>query len=980
MYLRARRTALFLLSSLCFIAPLPASVAAVYISEIMPNNGGSLIDIDGEESDWIELYNDSESAVDLTGWYLTDSETDLTQWAFPATTIPAKEYLIVFASGKDSVQGELHAGFKLSNSGEQVLLVQPDGTTVVDQQVFPAMAKDVSFGYAFKNGIILDSGAACKAHVPTNSTDSSGWNEISFDDSSWLSGTTGVGFDSGPDYRDLIGLKLPMTAGRFPVSAYIRVPFSVTSAVHSLVLKMKYDDGFVAYLNGTPVQTANAPEPLAWDSKATLSHNNSLAIVFEEYDLTQYLGLLNEGNNILAIHGLNLRNVDGDMLILPQIEVEYDDDIDPSFFGLFASPTPGAENETVVYDGFLETPVAYPERGFYDEPIQVTLSNVTAGATIRYTTDGSEPTASSTVYTGPITIFGTTPLRTKAFMDGWKTSFSRTDTYIFLDDVIAKERSTTYINSNPVITGMDPYVLYYKTYYDANGQLCTVRDALLDIPTISVVTENENLFDARSGIYVNPDEDWEKAASVELINPDGSEGFQINSGLRIRGGWSRHEGYPKHAFRLFFRKSYGTGKLKYPLFEDEGVDEFDKIDLATAQNYCWSPGNSDDPTKNTFLRDIFARDSSRDMGAAYTRSRYYHLYLNGVYWGIYLTEERPEDSYAAAYYGGDESDYDVVKSTSWRDTEPNSISATEGNLDAYQRLYQAAMKGFANNADYFAVLGLDSNGRPDPTKEKLVDINELMDYLLVIYYTGASDNNITVFINNQLNNLYGIYNRVNPDGFKWIQHDCEHSLDTSTQLNRTGPFRDSHLSQFQYFNPQTLHEKLLANAEYRIAFADRVYKHLTNNGALTQARCEARLEARQAQIDRAIIANAARWGGLYDYYYDEWEGEYYLFFLDRDTWLYAIYEIRDFFVGRENDVIRYLKADNLLPTILPPTLSHAGGLIDPDTQVTISAAQGTIYYTVDGTDPRAIGGAIQGTAYTGPLSFEKPTILKARAW
>ena len=136
--------------------------------------------------------------------------------------------------------------------------------------------------------------------------------------------------------------------------------------------------------------------------------------------------------------------------------------------------------------------------------------------------------------------------------------------------------------------------------------------------------------------------------------------------------------------------------------------------------------------------------------------------------------------------------------------------------------------GFASNTAYFSVLGLDSNGQPDPTKEKLVDINDLMDYLLVIYYTAATDTNLSAFWGNHLNNLYGIYNRENTDGFKWILHDCEHSLDTAVTalnnnkslLDRTGPFWETNLSKLQYFNPQTLHEKLLANAEYKLAFAD----------------------------------------------------------------------------------------------------------------------------------------------------------------
>ncbi len=82
--------------------------------------------------------------------------------------------------------------------------------------------------------------------------------------------------------------------------------------------------------------------------------------------------------------------------------------------------------------------------------------------------------------------------------------------------------------------------------------------------------------------------EWERAASLELLNPDGSEGFQMNCGIRIRGGWSRHYDNPKHAFRFIFRTEYGEGKLKYPLFGNEGVDEFDNIDLRTSQNYSWS--------------------------------------------------------------------------------------------------------------------------------------------------------------------------------------------------------------------------------------------------------------------------------------------------------------------------------------------------------------------------------------------------------
>src|SRR5206468_8038325 len=101
----------------------------------------------------------------------------------------------------------------------------------------------------------------------------------------------------------------------------------------------------------------------------------------------------------------------------------------------------------------------------------------------------------------------------------------------------------------------------------------------------------KDLFDSRRGIYANASQDgiaWERPSSIELIYPDGTKGFQVNAGVRIRGGYSRSTGNPKHAFRFFFREEYGDSKLKYPLFGGGGTDTFDSIDLRTFQNYSWS--------------------------------------------------------------------------------------------------------------------------------------------------------------------------------------------------------------------------------------------------------------------------------------------------------------------------------------------------------------------------------------------------------
>jgi len=144
----------------------------------------------------------------------------------------------------------------------------------------------------------------------------------------------------------------------------------------------------------------------------------------------------------------------------------------------------------------------------------------------------------------------------------------QTHTYIFLEKVRTQRRPSSWPGTE--INGQQLDYNIRREVVNDSRYTNVFDDALLDIPTISIVTDIDHLFDPGTGIYVNAVEhgsDWERPTSVELINPDGTPGFQIDAGLRIRGGWSRNDSNPKHAFRLFFREEYGYKKLKYPLFE-----------------------------------------------------------------------------------------------------------------------------------------------------------------------------------------------------------------------------------------------------------------------------------------------------------------------------------------------------------------------------------------------------------------------------
>jgi len=237
-------------------------------------------------------------------------------------------------------------------------------------------------------------------------------------------------------------------------------------------------------------------------------------------------------------------------------------------WGFFGLPTPGAENSG-GYLNEVDAPKFSHNHGFYDTAFSLTIATETEDATIYYTLDGSEPYTfgdrlpSGTIYTEPIIITKTTCLRARAVKTGWKPSEIKTGTYIFVNDVSRQSPSglapgpgwpTGSINSQVIDYGMDPDVVndpQYKNLMD---------DSLLAVPSFSLVTGLEHLFDPATGIYVNAMQEgraWERPVSVELLNPDGSEGFQINAGFRIRGGWRRRPHNPKHPFRLFFRAEYG---------------------------------------------------------------------------------------------------------------------------------------------------------------------------------------------------------------------------------------------------------------------------------------------------------------------------------------------------------------------------------------------------------------------------------------
>ena len=242
-------------------------------------------------------------------------------------------------------------------------------------------------------------------------------------------------------------------------------------------------------------------------------------------------------------------------------------------------------------------------------------------------------------------------------------------------------------------------------------------------------------------------------------------------------------------------------------------------------------------------------------------------------------------------------------------------------------MWQASRQGFESNEAYYRIQGMNPDGTRNPDYERLLDAANLIDYMITAYFVGDRDGPGSRFTQPRPNNFYGIYNRENPDGFKWFMHDAEHSLGTGVS-NLVNPLTIFHNgfreSNFNFFNPQWLHEKLVDNAEYRRQFSDRVFELFENDGVLSVRNALARVDARAAAIETAIIAESARWGD------SKREPAY-----NEDNWENAVDGVRNFIRGRHATVIRQFQRRGWYPGTDPISfrvndITQHGGPIEPD--------------------------------------------------
>ncbi len=688
----------------------------VYINELMSSNSYVLSDEDGDYSDWIEIFNAQDTAVNLQGYGISDSKSNPFKWIFPSVVIEPKQHLLIFASDKNRTQ------------------------------------------YVNHWETIIDWGAIWKYRLGTSEPPAQ-WKNNGFDDQSWLSGKSGFGYGDNDD-STIVSTSVN--------SVYVRKTFNIQNKndIAAAVLHVDYDDAFVAYLNGVEIARENIGTegiPPAYNQSATTYVEPQ--IVFggkpKAFSISDIQSLLVEGQNVLAIQVHNYGTGSSDLTLIPFLSLGYaSDGIGASYVNklldlpfrylhtnfklsaegesviltdnnsvtvdeitfpaippdisygrkpdgsaswfLFNTPTPDVSNTTEGYIGVTDNPIVTIPPGFYQGLVNVMVQPGAGGGTIYYTLDGSEPTEQSTLYTNPILISSTKVLRVKAFNPGMIPSRTVTNTYLL----------------------------------NFSSQL----------PVFSLSTNPENFFDEETGIYSTGDsaetsfpyfganfwKDWEKPVHVEYFENDGTNnGFSMDAGIQIFGAWSR--GFPQKSLAVFARGRYGYSSIQYKLFPELPFTEYQSFVLR----------NSGNDWNYTMFRDGLMTNIVDGVGIDKQAFKPTVVFLNGEYWGIHNLREKVNEHFLAQHHNFHPDSLDILE---------NNGELIQGDSTDYLSLVNFIQNNsLANNTNYEFV------------KTK-IDVDNFIKYQIAQIYFANTDwpgNNIK-FWRNHANGKW-----------RWILYDTD---------------------------------------------------------------------------------------------------------------------------------------------------------------------------------------------------------------
>lgn len=475
-----------------------------------------------------------------------------------------------------------------------------------------------------------------------------------------------------------------------------------------------------------------------------------------------------------------------------------------------------------------------------------------AAATIRYTTDGSTPTKSSKKYAGPLQFRETTILRAVEEI-GDSLSPVATSSYIFVSSVLTQSNAP---EGYPAEWGQYSQMWGVATAdYEMDPEMTgdsklqpKIVEGLKQLPILSIVSDKDNFFsherdEERGGIYIftgPPAGDatghgWTRPASVELFGGPQRHDYSGDCGIRLHGGHGRlAEKNPKHSFRLVFKKEYGKKTMKYPVFGEDEPSQFDQLVLRCHFGNAWQHWDEGNRQRAQYTRDVWARYIQKKLGRTSVNALYVHLFINGMYWGLYNIAERVDDQFGKDHIGGKKSETDVIKI---EEDGGNHIEASEGTLDAWEEMLATVQQ-----------VGRDGLTAKLDT---LLDIDNFIDYMLINQYAGNTDWNH--------HNWYAIRRHNNDEavseGFRFLCWDSELILMSVNENVASGA-----INKDKEGYVTTIFRNLLKSDDFARRYVRRAKVLLSDNGLLGERSVVAVWDSLYHTIDKAIYAEAARWG------------------------------------------------------------------------------------------------------------------------
>lgn len=646
---------------------------SLVINEICASSITTLKDDDGEFPDWIELYNNSSKAIDLSNYALSDDPDKLVKWRFPqGSVIEPGGYFVVFASDKDREGRDgswPHASFKLRSNGETVILSDIQGR-MLDLVTYDLLEADTSWGRDEEG-----TGGFKTFRQPTPGLPNTRTGEIAMDTSLCLANTSGL-------YITEV-----MSGNKSIVGPNVRNPYDYIEIYNM--------SGQAVNLKGYGLSD-NIKKPRKWLLPDITIENNSYVVIYCDTTQTTKNGVYYFTNFNLAKAGetICLSTPSGEILdkiVVPQLydDVSYGRTLGQAGLFYYSTPTPG-ETNGIGFTGFADKPVFTVAGGLYDRPLEgeggVTLQ-VPANSVVRYTTDGSAPTADSPIYTGPIEVSKTTVIRARAFRNGVEPSQIVSQTYL---------------------------ISVYHT-----------------MPVVCLTTDPDNLWNDETGMFADgpyidrdtQERPWDNATYwqknwfggwVEYYDDSGQQQLSQGMTFRVMGQFSLD--MPQKSLYIKADGQYGKDSFDYPLFEDRLYTQYASFVLRNG---------GQDGLYSRVIDGMQARLIDQSGSSVATQAwKPVIVYINGEYWGHYNMRERAGVKMAAQHEGWENpDDLDMLESDGLDYDQVN-----QGSYEDYEKLYRYAQEhDLVNDREAYEYV------------VSQIDVDNMIDYFIFESFFGNTD-------------------------------------------------------------------------------------------------------------------------------------------------------------------------------------------------------------------------------------------------